>query len=103
MALSEGGLGLAGWVLLVVLALNLVLANVLEPRLVGNPMRLHPVAVLLATVAGGVIAGLFGLVFAAPAVAITANVVRELRLAGFFDGRAAEASGAGGAGDGPPV
>lgn len=83
-ALSAGGLDLAIWALVVVLVVNLVLENLLEPRLIGSSMSMHPIAVLLATVAGGLLAGLFGLIVAAPLASIGANLFRELRATGFF-------------------
>ena len=84
MGLSEGGVSLALWSLGIVLFVNLVLENVLEPRLVGSSLKLHPIVVLLATVAGGLIAGIVGLILASPLVAIGTNLWRELRESGFF-------------------
>ncbi len=86
MALSEGGIPLALGALAVVLFVNLVLENLLEPRLIGSSMRLRPVVVLVATVAGGLVAGLVGLILGAPIYAIVSNLLRELRTTGFFDG-----------------
>ncbi len=85
MALSEGGLSLALVALVVVVFMNVVLENVLEPKLLGASLEMHPIVVLLSTVAGGAIAGLAGLVLAAPLTAIGINLYRELRLSGFFD------------------
>lgn len=84
MALSEGGTALALWALLAILVMNLLLENLLEPRFIGSSMRMNPLAVLLATVSGGLIAGLVGLVIAAPVTAIGLNLWRELRHSGFF-------------------
>jgi predicted PurR-regulated permease PerM len=85
MALSEGGVSLALWSLGVVLFVNLVLENLLEPRLMGSSLKMHPIVVLLATVAGGALAGIVGLILAAPVVAIGTNLWRELEASGFFD------------------
>jgi predicted PurR-regulated permease PerM len=79
MALAEGGPVLALITLIAVAFMNVVLENLLEPRLIGSAIKLHPIAVLLVTVAGGVIAGLIGLVLAAPAFAIASFLWRELR------------------------
>ncbi len=84
MAISEGGVSLALWSLGVVLFVNLVLENVLEPRLVGTTLKMHPIVVLLATVAGGLVAGIVGLVLASPFVAIGTNLFHELEDSGFF-------------------
>ncbi len=85
MALGEGGIGLALIVLGIALAVNLLLENLLEPVLIGDTLNLHPLLILLATALGGIIAGLIGLVLAAPAVAIALDIKRELKSFGFFD------------------
>ena len=84
MGLAGGGAGLAVLALVVVLFVNLVLENLLEPKLVGSTLRLHPVVVLVSTVAGGLLLGIVGLILAAPTVAIGLNLARELRDSGFF-------------------
>ncbi|MFP5489780.1 MAG: AI-2E family transporter, partial [Acidimicrobiia bacterium] len=93
MGLAGGGASLAVLALVVVLFVNLVLENLLEPKLVGSTLRLHPVVVLVSTVAGGLLLGIVGLILAAPTVAIGLNLVRELRDSGFFSaGGATEAA-----------
>jgi predicted PurR-regulated permease PerM len=44
--------------------------NVLTPRIQGQAVKVHPVLVFLAVIAGGEIAGIFGIVFAVPALAV---------------------------------
>ncbi|WP_040493198.1 AI-2E family transporter [Ilumatobacter nonamiensis] len=83
-ALSEGGMQLAVAALVAVVVMNVVVENLLEPRLIGSSMKMHPIIVLIATVAGGAVAGLLGLILAAPVVAIGTNVYRELRSSGVF-------------------
>ena len=85
MALSEGGVDLAAGALAVVLFTNIVLENVLEPRFLGASLNLHPIVVLLSTVAGGAVAGILGLVLAAPLTSIGINLYHELQDSGFFD------------------
>lgn len=84
MAVSEGGVALALGALAVVLFTNAVLENVLEPRFLGSSLKLHPIVVLLATVAGGVVAGMVGLILAAPLTSIGINLFNELKASGFF-------------------
>lgn len=43
--------------------------NLLVPRIIGQSLRLHPIVVLLATLAGAILAGLVGVLLAAPTVA----------------------------------
>ncbi|MDH3731544.1 MAG: AI-2E family transporter, partial [Acidimicrobiia bacterium] len=67
------------------LVVNLLLENLLEPMLLGGSLDLHPLLILLATSLGGIVAGLIGLILAAPALAIAMDIKRELKAAGFFD------------------
>ena len=85
LALSEGGGGLAGVVLVVVVGVNLGLENLLEPRLLGEQLDFHPLVMLIVTILGGMIAGIVGLILAAPLAAIARTLYRQLRASGFFD------------------
>ena len=85
MALGDGGIGPALIVLAIALVVNLLLENLLEPVLLGGSLDLHPLLILLATSLGGIIAGMIGLILAAPAVAILLDIKRELKAAGFFN------------------
>ena len=87
MALGEGGIGLALIVLAITLVVNLLLENLLEPVLLGGSLDLHPLLILLATSLGGIIAGMIGLILAAPALAVALDVKDELTTAGFFNQR----------------
>src|SRR5215211_1123937 len=44
--------------------------NFLTPRIQGQALQVHPILVLLAVIAGGELAGLAGVVFAVPALAV---------------------------------
>lgn len=44
--------------------------NFLTPRIQGNALKVHPIIVLLAVIGGGELAGLAGVIFAVPAVAV---------------------------------
>jgi predicted PurR-regulated permease PerM len=85
MGLGEGGIGLALIMLGITLAVNLLLENLLEPVLLGDSLNMHPLLVLLATSLGGLVAGMVGLILAAPLTAIAIDVKRELKSAGFFE------------------
>ena len=84
LALAEGGVGQAAWALAIVLGANLALENLLEPKILGDSFKLHPIVVLLVTMFGGIVAGLVGLVLAVPLTTITIYVFGELRDSGFF-------------------
>ncbi len=44
--------------------------NILTPRIQGNALQVHPIIVLLAVIGGAQLAGLAGVIFAVPALAI---------------------------------
>src|SRR3712207_2656685 len=44
--------------------------NVLTPRIQGRALHVHPIIVLLAVIGGGQLAGLAGVIFAVPALAV---------------------------------
>jgi predicted PurR-regulated permease PerM len=53
--------------------------------LLGASLNLAPLPILLATTLGGMMAGMIGLVLAAPLLAIALDARRELKKSGFFD------------------
>ena len=68
------------WFAVIVIAINVVLQqlenNILVPRIIGQSLNLHPLIVLVAAVIGARIAGIFGILLAAPMVA-TMRVLGE--------------------------
>ena len=61
-AWGDGGLGVAALMLVIVLASNLLLENLVEPRVMGRTLDIHPVVVLIVTALGGFLAGIVGLI-----------------------------------------
>ena len=82
LALSNGGIDQGLLMLVVVLVANLLLENLLEPRIMGDRLRIHPLAVLLATTAGGVVGGILGLILAVPVTVVGIDLLRRLRRLG---------------------
>ncbi|MDQ3617528.1 MAG: AI-2E family transporter [Pseudomonadota bacterium] len=70
----DGGLTLVGLVLAVFVAGQMLEGYVLTPRIVGDRIGLHPVAVIFAVLAGGQLFGFLGMLLALP-VAAVANVL----------------------------
>lgn len=62
-----------------VLVVQQLEGNVLEPYVAGRTVRVHPVAVLLAVTAGGVLAGIIGAMVAVPVLAAASAVLAYLR------------------------
>lgn len=77
-ALASGGLVDALIVTAVVVAVQQIDGNVLQPVVMGQAMNLHPAVVLLALTTGGILAGILGAFMAVPVTAVATAVVREL-------------------------
>lgn len=56
------------------LVIQQVEGDVLQPVVVGRTVKLHPVVILLALTAGGIIAGVVGAFLAVPVAAVAANL-----------------------------
>ena len=69
--LVTNGLGDAVIVLVVVLVVQQVEGNLLQPLIVGRALRVHPAAVLVAVTAGTLLWGLVGALLAVPLMAVT--------------------------------
>ena len=78
-ALVTNGLTSALVVIALVLVVQQLEGNVLQPILVGRTLDLHPALVILAVTAGGSLAGIAGAFFAVPVVAVGAVGVRYAR------------------------
>ncbi|MGW3073324.1 MULTISPECIES: AI-2E family transporter [unclassified Kitasatospora] len=78
-ALANGGLGTALWALGVVLAVQLIEGNILQPVIQSRTVELHPATIMVAVVAGAGIAGIIGALLAVPVCAAGMGVVTVLR------------------------
>lgn len=70
LALLHSGLGMAVVVLLFLGVLRVVHDYVVYPRIIGHGIHLHPLAVILAILAGAELAGVAGIFLAIPMIAI---------------------------------
>lgn len=84
LAAAEGGTSLAFWMLLIVVAVQLIEGNLLQPLIQSHSMQLHPLVVALAMVLGGALGGFLGMLVAVPLTGAAVSAVTELRNAGFF-------------------
>lgn len=78
-ALVTQGPGTAVAMLVVILAVQQIESNLLQPFLMSSAVSLHPVAVLLVVAAGGYLADIIGAVFAVPILAFVNSVVLYLK------------------------
>ena len=65
--------------LVVVVAANVLIANVVRPRVFSDSLRLHPAIVLVALTVGAVVAGIGGVIIAVPAAAFVVGIGGALR------------------------
>jgi predicted PurR-regulated permease PerM len=78
-ALVANGLGAALVILAIIVAVQQLEGNVFYPIVVGRKLQLHPVGILLALTAGGVLAGVAGAFLAIPTAAVAAAVLGYMR------------------------
>jgi predicted PurR-regulated permease PerM len=71
--------------LIIVLAVQQLEGQILQPLIMGPALRVHPLAVVLSITAGGYLAGIPGVLFAVPVVAF-ANVAIKYLAAGDWRG-----------------
>jgi predicted PurR-regulated permease PerM len=80
-ALGGQGTEIAVAMGVVVLLANGVLQQLVQPIAYGAALKLHPLAVLIVTIAGGCLFGTIGLVLAAPLLSATVRIAADLNAA----------------------
>lgn len=80
-ALGGSGTETAAALAVIVLLANGVLQQLVQPIAYGAALRLHPLAVLIATIAGGCLFGTVGLVLAAPLLSAAVRISADLTTA----------------------
>lgn len=78
LALVANGLVNALIMLFMVLLVQQIESNILQPLIMGKAVSLHPLAVLLAVLAGSMLYGIVGALFAVPVLAIVNTIIRYL-------------------------
>ena len=68
--LITGGLSQAIWMLIVVIILQQIDANIINPRIVGKSLKISPLLVLFAVTFGGAYFGILGMFLAVPVIAV---------------------------------
>lgn len=76
----QGGIVSALWTLGVLLIVQQIESGLLSPRFLSGATRLHPLLVLLAISAGGILGGALGMVLALPVVVSLRGALRGLRV-----------------------
>lgn len=78
-ALVSNGVWTAVGVLAIVLVVQQLEGNVMQPILVGRTLKIHPAVVLTAVALGGTLFGIIGAFLAVPAVAVFQVIARYIR------------------------
>lgn len=79
-ALADGGITTALLVLALILVVQQIEGNFLQPTIMRRAVALHPMVVLTALAAGGSLGGIIGAFLAVPIVAVLAAAGNEIRL-----------------------
>ena len=98
-ALAAGGVVKAALVLAVILGVQQLEGNLLQPIIMRRAVALHPVVILVALGAGAALAGIIGAFLSVPVAAVVAAAGNELRLRS----EAARGDGPSGVDDREPV
>lgn len=69
-AIVDGGLGRGVVTTIFMVGIQQLDNHFITPNVIGRTLRLHPVTIILALVAGGATAGLFGMLLAVPATGV---------------------------------
>lgn len=88
-ALGTTGMTSAIILLIIVLLAQNVLQTVINARVMGDSLNLHPLVVLVVTMLGGIFGGLLGAALGAPLAALLINAGKRLRTAFGPDGEMA--------------
>ena len=72
-----GGISQAIWLLVVVTILQQIDANVINPRIVGNALKLSPILVVFSVTLGGAYFGVLGMFLAVPVIAVIKLLIND--------------------------
>jgi predicted PurR-regulated permease PerM len=102
-ALGGSGPEAAAALAVIVLLANGVLQQLVQPIAYGAALKLHPLAVLIATIAGGCLFGTVGLVLAAPLLSAAVRIVADISAAERQDEQAPQPPAAAGPAEPAPT
>lgn len=68
--LITGGISQAVWMLIVVIILQQIDANIINPKIVGQSLKMSPLLVIFAVTVGGAYFGILGMFLAVPVIAV---------------------------------
>lgn len=75
--LITGGLSQAIWMLIVVIILQQIDANVINPKIIGQSLKISPLLVIFAITVGGAYFGILGMFLAVPVIAVIRILIED--------------------------
>ena len=75
--LITGGIGQAIWMLIIVIILQQIDANIINPNIIGQSLKVSPLLVIFAITVGGAYFGILGMFLAVPVMAVIKIVVED--------------------------
>lgn len=75
--LITGGFSQAIWMLIVVIILQQIDANIINPKIIGQSLKISPLLVIFAITVGGAYFGILGMFLAVPLIAVIKIVVED--------------------------
>lgn len=75
--LLTGGISKAIWMLIVVIVLQQIDANIINPKIIGNALKLSPILVILSVTVFGAYFGVLGMFLAVPVIAVIKIIVND--------------------------
>ena len=75
--LITGGLSQAIWMIIIVTILQQIDANIINPKIIGNSLKISPLLVIFAITVGGAYFGILGMFLAVPVVAVIRILVDD--------------------------
>ena len=75
--LITGGFTQAIWMLIVVIILQQIDANIINPKIIGKSLKISPLLVIFAVTVGGAYFGILGMFLAVPVIAVVKILVED--------------------------
>lgn len=72
-----GGIGQAVWMAVVVIILQQIDANIINPKIVGNSLKISPLLVIFAVTVGGAYFGMLGMFLGVPVVTVLKVLIED--------------------------
>ena len=72
-----GGISQAIWMAVIVIILQQIDANIINPKIIGNTLKISPILVIFAVTVGGAYFGILGMFLAVPIIAVIKILVMD--------------------------